>query len=74
MFQHQVYTPNFGVTHHGQKVVRVDPHFWGPMIDTIHLVSFSCSNPDIWFKHEPEPCDTIRLRYVCIYLFLTSIQ
>ncbi len=30
------------------------------MIDTILLVSFSGSNPYIWFKHEPEPFDTIR--------------
>ncbi len=26
--QHQVYTPDFGVTYQGQKVVQVDPHFW----------------------------------------------
>ncbi len=32
------------------------------MIDTILLVSFSGSNPDIWFKHEPESFDTIRPR------------
>ncbi len=28
MVQHQVYTPNFGVTYQGQKVFQVDPHFW----------------------------------------------
>ncbi len=27
MVQHQVYTPHFGVTYHGQKVIQVDPHF-----------------------------------------------
>ncbi len=27
------------------------------MIDTTLLVTFSGSNPDIWFKHEPEPFD-----------------
>ncbi len=30
------------------------------MIDTILLVSFAGSTPDIWFEHEPEPFDTIR--------------
>ncbi len=60
MVQHQVYTSKFGVIYQGQKVVQVDPHLWGPMIDTILVVSFSGSNPDIWFKHEPEPFDTIR--------------
>ncbi len=53
-----------GVTYQGQIVVQVDPHFGGPMIDIILLVSFSGSNPDIWFKHEPEPFDTIRPRRV----------
>ncbi len=27
MVQHQVYTPNFGVTYQGEHVVQVDPHF-----------------------------------------------
>ncbi len=27
MVQHQVYTPYFGVTYQGQKVVQMDPHF-----------------------------------------------
>ncbi len=27
MVQHQVYTPNSGVTYQGQKVIQVDPHF-----------------------------------------------
>ncbi len=27
MVQHHVYTPHFGVTYQGQKVVQVDPHF-----------------------------------------------
>ncbi len=27
LVQHQVYTPNVGVTYQGQKVVEVDPHF-----------------------------------------------
>ncbi len=27
MAQHQVYTPNFGVTYQGQEVVQLDPHF-----------------------------------------------
>ncbi len=38
----------------------MDPHFGGQMIDTILLVSFSGSTPDIWFIYETEPFDTIR--------------
>ncbi len=66
MVQYQIYTPNFHVTYQGQKVVQVEPHFgvYGQMIDIILLVSFSGSNPDIWFKHELEPFDTIRPRYM----------
>ncbi len=46
----------------GSKSGSCGPTFWGPMIGTILLVSFSGWNTDIWFKHEPEPFDTIRPR------------
>ncbi len=42
------------------KSCSTGPTFWGAMIDTILLVSFSGSNPDIWFNHETEPFVTIR--------------
>ncbi len=52
--------PKFWCYISGSKGDSSGPTFWGPMIDTIILVSFSGSNPDMWFKHEPEPFDTIR--------------
>ncbi len=60
MVQHQVYIQNFGVTYQGQKVVQVVPHFGVQSLIQYFWVSFSASNPDIWFNHEPEPFDTIR--------------
>ncbi len=55
MVKHQVYTPKFWYYISGSKSGSGGPTFWGPMIDTILLVSFSRSNPE----HEPEPFGTI---------------
>ncbi len=43
--------PKFWCYISGSKSGSCGHTFWVPMIDTILLVSFSGSNPDIWFKH-----------------------
>ncbi len=69
------FTPTFWYYISGSESGSSGPTFWGPMIDTILLVSFSGSNPDIWFKYEPESCDTIRPWWLtlCFYIKLIKV-
>ncbi len=64
--------PKFWCYIWGWKNGSSGPTFWGPMIDTILLMSFSGSNPDIWFKHESEPFNTIRPR--CSMVLCVSVM